>query len=65
MLIIYDGSIDKSFKMAFDFVRKYKINNKNYGNGEVIKECMLHSYGNLLLMLDIDGPTKITNLEKA
>ncbi|KAK8956214.1 hypothetical protein KSP40_PGU012805 [Platanthera guangdongensis] len=71
VLIVDDGSFDKTSKVAFDFVRKYKIDNvrvlllgRNHGKGEAIRKGMLHSRGELLLMLDADGATKITDLEK-
>ncbi|KAI0519164.1 hypothetical protein KFK09_006606 [Dendrobium nobile] len=71
VLIVDDGSTDKTSKVAFDFVRKYKIDNmrllllgRNHGKGEAIRKGMLHSRGELLLMLDADGATKVTDLEK-
>ncbi|KAG0464131.1 hypothetical protein HPP92_020200 [Vanilla planifolia] len=71
VIIVDDGSTDKTSKVAFEFVRKYKIDNvrvlllgRNHGKGEAIKKGMLHSRGELLLMLDADGATKITDLEK-
>lgn len=45
VLIVDDGSKDKTSKVAFDFVRKYKIDNvrvillgKNHGKGEAIRK---------------------------
>lgn len=71
VLIVDDGSSDRTSKRAFDFVRKYSIDmvrvillGRNHGKGEAIKRGMLHSRGELLLMLDADGATKITDLEK-
>ncbi|XWS56574.1 hypothetical protein CRYUN_Cryun09bG0096900 [Craigia yunnanensis] len=69
---------DKSFscegwtkRVAFDFVEKYGVDNaraillgKNHGKEEAIRKGMLHSRGELLLMLDADGATKVTDLEK-
>ncbi|PKU59189.1 dolichyl-phosphate beta-glucosyltransferase [Dendrobium catenatum] len=37
---------------------------RNHGKGEAIRKGMLHSRGELLLMLDADGATKVTDLEK-
>ncbi|XVF75346.1 hypothetical protein PTKIN_Ptkin13bG0180900 [Pterospermum kingtungense] len=58
-------------RVAFDFVKKYGVDNvraillgKNHGKGEAIRKGMLYSRGELLLMLDADGITKITDLEK-
>ncbi|KAG6527000.1 hypothetical protein ZIOFF_009087 [Zingiber officinale] len=71
VIIVDDGSTDRTSKVAFSFVRKYKIENvrvillgKNHGKGEAIRKGMLHSRGELLLMLDADGATKINDLEK-
>ncbi|KAL4332451.1 hypothetical protein GQ457_07G018160 [Hibiscus cannabinus] len=71
VLIVDDGSRDGTKKVAFDFVKKYGVNNvrvillgKNHGKGEAIRKGMIHSRGELLLMLDADGATKVTDLEK-
>ncbi|KVI06943.1 Glycosyl transferase, family 2 [Cynara cardunculus var. scolymus] len=82
IIIIDDGSSDRTKRIAFDFVRKNKVDNvrvilqrKNQGKGEAIrkllayakalqKQGMLHSRGELLLMLDADGATKVDDLEK-
>ncbi|XP_010554606.1 PREDICTED: dolichyl-phosphate beta-glucosyltransferase [Tarenaya hassleriana] len=71
VLIVDDGSVDGTKRVAFDFVRKHSVDNirviplgKNQGKGEAIRKGMLHSRGELLLMLDADGATKITDLEK-
>eukprot|EP01018_Ginkgo_biloba_P033018 Gb_27737 [translate_table: standard] len=71
VLIIDDGSTDGTLKVAFDRVKKFTVDNvrvirlgANYGKGAAIKKGMLHSRGELLLMLDADGATKITDLEK-
>ncbi|XP_076910255.1 uncharacterized protein LOC143567832 [Bidens hawaiensis] len=71
VIIIDDGSKDGTKRVAFDFVRKYKVDNvrvvllgKNQGKGEAIRKGMLHSRGKLLLMLDADGATKVDDLEK-
>lgn len=71
VIIIDDGSSDETKRVAFDFVRKYTVDNvrvillgRNHGKGEAIRKGMLHSRGELLLMLDADGATKVTDLEK-
>ncbi|KAK9283016.1 hypothetical protein L1049_011243 [Liquidambar formosana] len=71
VVIIDDGSTDGTKRVAFDFVRKYTVDNvrvillgRNHGKGEAIRKGMLHSRGELLLMLDADGATKVDDLEK-
>nr|GFA75401.1 dolichyl-phosphate beta-glucosyltransferase [Tanacetum cinerariifolium] len=71
VIIVDDGSSDGTKRVAFDFVRKYKVDNvrvvllgKNQGKGEAIRKGMLHSRGKLLLMLDADGATKVDDLAK-
>ncbi|XP_021749548.1 dolichyl-phosphate beta-glucosyltransferase-like [Chenopodium quinoa] len=71
VILVDDGSVDGTKRVAFDFVRKYKVENvrvlllgRNYGKGEAIRKGMLHSRGELLLMLDADGATKVNDLEK-
>ncbi|XP_011027196.1 PREDICTED: dolichyl-phosphate beta-glucosyltransferase [Populus euphratica] len=71
VVIVDDGSADATKQVAFDFVKKYTVDNvriiligRNHGKGEAIRKGMLHSRGELLLMLDADGATKIADLEK-
>ncbi|XP_018814490.1 dolichyl-phosphate beta-glucosyltransferase-like [Juglans regia] len=71
VVIIDDGSVDGTKRVALDFVRKYTIDKvrlillgRNHGKGEAIRKGMLHSRGELLLMLDADGATEVNDLEK-
>ncbi|XP_044460615.1 dolichyl-phosphate beta-glucosyltransferase-like isoform X2 [Mangifera indica] len=71
VLIVDDGSVDGTKRVAFDFVKKHTVDNvriillgRNHGKGEAIRKGMLHSRGELLLMLDADGATKVNDLEK-
>jgi dolichyl-phosphate beta-glucosyltransferase len=71
VVIIDDGSTDGTTKVAFDRIKKFSVDNvrvirlgANYGKGAAIRKGMLHARGELLLMLDADGATKITDLEK-
>ncbi|XP_031485491.1 uncharacterized protein LOC116254310 isoform X1 [Nymphaea colorata] len=71
VIIVDDGSKDKTYKVALDHARKYTIDNvrvillgRNQGKGAAVKQGMLHARGELLLMLDADGATKVTDLEK-
>ncbi|TXG49783.1 hypothetical protein EZV62_025658 [Acer yangbiense] len=71
VLIVDDGSADGTKRVAFDYVKKYTVDNvrvvllgRNHGKGEAIRKGMLHARGELLLMLDADGATKVNDLEK-
>ncbi|XP_021618920.1 dolichyl-phosphate beta-glucosyltransferase isoform X2 [Manihot esculenta] len=71
VVIVDDGSSDATKRVAFGFVKKYTVDNvrvillgRNHGKGEAIRKGMLHSRGELLLMLDADGATKVDDLEK-
>ncbi|XP_004307516.1 PREDICTED: dolichyl-phosphate beta-glucosyltransferase [Fragaria vesca subsp. vesca] len=71
VLIVDDGSVDGTKRVAFEFVKKYTVDNvrviplgRNHGKGEAIRKGMLHSRGELLLMLDADGATKVNDVEK-
>ncbi|KAK4406137.1 Dolichyl-phosphate beta-glucosyltransferase [Sesamum angolense] len=71
VVIVDDGSADGTKRVAFDFVKRYTVENvrvvllgRNHGKGEAIRKGMLHSRGELLLMLDADGATKVSDLEK-
>lgn len=71
VVIVDDGSIDGTKRVAFEYVKKYTVDNvrvillgRNHGKGEAIRKGMLHSRGELLLMLDADGATEVNDLEK-
>ncbi|KGN50543.1 dolichyl-phosphate beta-glucosyltransferase isoform X2 [Cucumis sativus] len=71
VVIVDDGSIDGTKRVGWEFSKKFSVDNvrvillgKNHGKGEAIRKGMLHSRGELLLMLDADGATKVTDLEK-
>ncbi|CAA0836771.1 Nucleotide-diphospho-sugar transferases superfamily protein [Striga hermonthica] len=71
VVIVDDGSADGTKGVAFNFVKRYTVENvrliplgRNHGKGEAIRKGMLHSRGELLLMLDADGATKVSDLEK-
>ncbi|KAL6526743.1 hypothetical protein OROGR_015833 [Orobanche gracilis] len=71
VVIVDDGSADGTKRVAFEFVERYMVENvrvillgRNHGKGEAVKNGMLHSRGELLLMLDADGATKVSDLEK-
>ncbi|XP_073314714.1 uncharacterized protein [Primulina huaijiensis] len=71
VVIVDDGSADGTRRVAFEYVKRYTIDNirvillgRNHGKGEAIRKSVLHSRGELILMLDADGATKVSDLEK-
>ncbi|MCO5594147.1 hypothetical protein L7F22_048168 [Adiantum nelumboides] len=71
IIVVDDGSSDKTVKVAFDYARRNTLDRvrviklgRNYGKGAAVRKGMLCARGELLLMLDADGATKITDLEK-
>ncbi|XP_073020272.1 uncharacterized protein [Primulina eburnea] len=71
VVIVDDGSTDGTKRVAFDYVKRYTVDNirvvllgRNHGKGEAIRKGVLHSRGELILMLDADGATKVCDLEK-
>ncbi|XP_022139123.1 dolichyl-phosphate beta-glucosyltransferase-like [Momordica charantia] len=71
VVIVDDGSRDGTKRVGSDFSKKFSVDNvrvillgRNHGKGEAIRKGMLHSRGELLLMLDADGATKVNDLEK-
>lgn len=51
VVIVDDGSNDRTPKIAFDFVRKYTIDvvrvillGRNYGKGEAIRKVSFHQF---------------------
>ncbi|XP_073283455.1 uncharacterized protein [Primulina huaijiensis] len=71
VVIVDDGSADGTRRVAFDYVKRYTIDNisvvflgRNHGKCEAIRKGVLHSRGELILMLDADEATKVSDLEK-
>ncbi|KZV58354.1 dolichyl-phosphate beta-glucosyltransferase-like [Dorcoceras hygrometricum] len=71
VVIVDDGSADGTKRVAFDYVKRYTVDKirvvllgRNHGKGEAIRKGVLHSRGELILMLDADGATKVSDLEK-
>ncbi|OAE18567.1 hypothetical protein AXG93_1923s1230 [Marchantia polymorpha subsp. ruderalis] len=71
IIIVDDGSKDHTVRVANEYVKKYKPDiirviklGKNLGKGAAVRKGMLCSRGQLLLMLDADGATKITDTGK-
>ncbi|XP_044460446.1 dolichyl-phosphate beta-glucosyltransferase-like [Mangifera indica] len=71
VLIVDGGSVDGTQRVAFNFIKKYTVDNvriillgRNHGKGEAIRKGFLYATSELLLMLDADGATEVNDLEK-
>jgi len=69
LIIVSDGSKDKTVQVAQEWVRKYPDNIrvmalvKNRGKGGAVKRGMMVSRGSSLLIVDADGATKFSDIE--
>ena len=70
VLIVDDGSSDGTTTCALKFVHQYTSGvvrvltlRQNRGKGFAVKTGMQHARGQLLLMVDADGATRIADLE--
>lgn len=68
IIVVDDGSIDKTSDIIKDISNKNPcvrlLNNKrNQGKGFTVKKGMLSTNGNLILFMDADNSTKITELD--
>lgn len=71
IIIVDDGSKDNTSRVALEYVRKETVNNirllalrKNRGKGGAVKRGMLCARGRQLLMVDADGATEISDLDR-
>lgn len=71
IIIVDDGSKDKTTQVALGYCRKEGIRKfrvltllKNRGKGGAVKRGMLCARGQYLLMVDADGATKISDLDR-
>eukprot|EP00127_Corallochytrium_limacisporum_P003093 Clim_evm22s146 gene=Clim_evmTU22s146 len=71
VIVVNDGSKDKTSEIALDYVKQYGIENfrvltfsQNRGKGGAVKHGMLHSRGEYLLMADADGATSFEDLDR-
>ena len=71
IIVVDDGSRDRTVQVALDYVRRYgsdKIRllklHKNHGKGGAVRKGMLRARGEFLLMVDADGATRISDIER-
>ena len=69
MIIVNDGSTDRTVKIAEELIKKiknlYLINNiKNKGKGAVVKQGLLKASGRYRLFIDADNATSIDHIDK-
>jgi len=71
ILIVDDGSSDTTSNVALEIGAKYPKSDirvvaleKNIGKGGAVRHGMLHGGGERLLMVDADGASKFSDLEK-
>nr|XP_057942950.1 dolichyl-phosphate beta-glucosyltransferase isoform X1 [Doryrhamphus excisus] len=71
VIVVDDGSKDKTSEVALQYTRKYGANKvrvltlvKNRGKGGAVRMGTLSSRGRLILMADADGATKFSDIEK-
>ncbi len=69
MIIVNDGSTDRTVKIAEELIKKiknlYLINNiKNKGKGVVVRQGLLKASGRYRLFIDADNATSIDHIDK-
>lgn len=71
IIIVDDGSKDGTASLGFDYVRRYGVDAvrvlrlpANRGKGHAVRQGMLRSRGALCLMMDADGATRVSDLDK-
>lgn len=68
IIIINDGSSDKTADLALDFSKKYKnvrvINNPHEGKAETVKKGVEEAKGEIILFTDFDQATPLYEIEK-
>jgi len=71
IIIVSDGSRDKTPLVAFNWVKKFKTKDirildlkKNRGKGGAVKRGMMIGRGKYMLMVDADGATKFSDLDR-
>jgi len=71
IMVVDDGSTDKTTQVALEYVKKHGVNNmrvltlqKNKGKGGAVRRGMYYARGKYILMVDADGATKFSDLDK-
>ena len=65
IIIVDDYSLDKTFNIISE-IKDIKVlhNSKNHGKGYAVTQGVLKSKGNLILFMDADSSTNISELNK-
>ncbi|CAL5226048.1 g8860 [Coccomyxa viridis] len=71
VIVVDDGSTDSTVHQAFEHVQRHGFDAlrvlqlaRNHGKGYAVKAGMLVGRGDLLLFMDADGATRVSDLEK-
>mmetsp|Transcript_22142 Transcript_22142/g.39239 ORF Transcript_22142/g.39239 Transcript_22142/m.39239 type:complete len:325 (-) Transcript_22142:121-1095(-) len=71
MIVVDDGSKDNTTQLALNYSKKLGADrfrvmtlDQNQGKGGAVQQGMLHARGEYLLMVDADGATRMSDLDK-
>jgi dolichyl-phosphate beta-glucosyltransferase len=71
IILVNDGSKDKTWEIMQNLLKKYKTNNiyainygKNAGKGHAVMTGFKYTKGKYILMLDADGATETSDYQK-
>jgi dolichyl-phosphate beta-glucosyltransferase len=71
VIIVDDGSRDNTAKVGLAYSKKFTTNkvrvlilHENHGKGGAVRKGMMRARGKRILMVDADGATKISDLER-
>jgi glycosyltransferase involved in cell wall biosynthesis len=66
IIVVNDGSTDKTIEVLSEFKIKIKVidNKENHGKGHVVRQGMLEARGEYRLFMDADNSTTIDHLDR-